>query len=209
MKPKIIFWDFDGVILDSNDIREQGFAQVLSNFPSDQVNELLIFHKNNGGLSRYFKFKYFFSEIRGELLDDARLSELTNAFSQIMLQSLSQPGLIIKETLEFIATHHCRYPMHVVSASDQTELRSLCGNLSISDYFESINGSPTAKVDLLGELIKSNNYHHQDCILIGDSVNDFNAAEDNNIFFLGYRNLEIKSLGGGYLRNINQLKYFL
>lgn len=57
---EIIFWDFDGVIMDSMKVRDEGFKIVLKDYPSDQVEKLMEFHRNNGGLSRYVKFRYFF-----------------------------------------------------------------------------------------------------------------------------------------------------
>jgi beta-phosphoglucomutase-like phosphatase (HAD superfamily) len=38
---KIIFWDFDGVILNSNEVRDNGFETVLKDFPTEQVEQLL------------------------------------------------------------------------------------------------------------------------------------------------------------------------
>ena len=37
---KVILWDFDGVIINSNSIREAGFRSVLSEYPKAQI-ELL------------------------------------------------------------------------------------------------------------------------------------------------------------------------
>ena len=62
---RVIFWDFDGVILNSNKVRDKGFETVLSGFPKEEVDKLLKFHRQNGGLSRYVKFRYFFEEIKG------------------------------------------------------------------------------------------------------------------------------------------------
>jgi beta-phosphoglucomutase-like phosphatase (HAD superfamily) len=49
---KVLLWDFDGVMMDSMPVRELGFRQVLERFPKDQVDELLQFHRKNGGWSR-------------------------------------------------------------------------------------------------------------------------------------------------------------
>jgi phosphoglycolate phosphatase-like HAD superfamily hydrolase len=37
--------------------------------------------------------------------------------------------------------------------------------------------------------------------LIGDSINDYEAANKNNIFFYGFNNANLKSLGSGYIYN--------
>ena len=54
-----IIFDFDGVIVDSIAIRDEGFKKVLKNFGDDNVIRLLKYHRENAGLSRYNKFRYF------------------------------------------------------------------------------------------------------------------------------------------------------
>ena len=55
------FWDFDGVLLDSNKCRENGFRIILKEFKKKDVDKLILFHKKNGGLSRYVKLNFFFN----------------------------------------------------------------------------------------------------------------------------------------------------
>ena len=38
-KYKIILWDFDGVIMDSNAVRDIGFEKVLDNYPKESIEE--------------------------------------------------------------------------------------------------------------------------------------------------------------------------
>ena len=59
----VILWDFDGVLIDSMEIRELGFRKLFQDFSIEEVEELIKFHKENGGLSRYVKIKYFYEEI--------------------------------------------------------------------------------------------------------------------------------------------------
>ena len=122
---KSIFWDFDGVLIHSNEIRDLGFIKTLKDYPKDQVDILLAFHHQNGGLSRYVKFKYFFENIRMETVDQSRIDELASSFSEIMKTLLVNPDLLIKENLHFIETNCDRFDMHIVSGSDGKELKSI------------------------------------------------------------------------------------
>ena len=79
-KIKVIFWDFDGVILNSNKVRDSGFEIVLNDFPKNQVALLLNYHKQNGGLSRYVKFRYFFEVIRGEKVSNDKIQTYAQLF---------------------------------------------------------------------------------------------------------------------------------
>ena len=187
-----ILFDFDGVLLNSNEVRDLGFEKVLIDFPKNQVDKLLEFHKANGGLSRYVKFRYFFNEIKGEPISDNRLSELTDQFSTIMRKMLVDSTLLIEETIGFVQKEYGNTDMHIVSGSDQDELRFLCNSLKISQYFKSINGSPTPKIELVKKILEQEDYKGK-CVLIGDSINDYEAANMNGIEFMGYNNSEVES----------------
>lgn len=194
MNIETIFWDFDGVILDSNTVRDKGFELVLANYPKNHVEALLQYHRKNGGLSRYHKFRYFFEEIRKEEVTEKQVNKLAQQFSRIMLQELTNPSLLIEETLAFIKSNHKRYIMHIVSGSDQTELRMLCEELDIAKYFLSIHGSPTPKVEWVAKILDQNQYDIAKTILIGDSINDYEAAVKNEIWFRGYGNEKVEKL---------------
>ena len=82
---KTIFWDFDGVLMNSNAVRDLGFLEVLKAYPKEQVNQLMDFHQKNGGLSRYVKFRYFFEQIRNEEITDEAVTQWASKFSKIKL----------------------------------------------------------------------------------------------------------------------------
>lgn len=189
-KYKVIFWDFDGVLMNSNEIRDLGFSQVLSSFPKDEVEKLLEFHKKNGGLSRYVKFRYFFEEILNEEITDEEVNDWAKKFSAIMMDLLIDDSLLIEETVNFVKAEHKNREMHIVSGSDQNELRFICQQLAIDKYFKSINGSPIHKNNLVERILKLESYSLEKCVLIGDSINDKVAAEKNNIHFVGYNFVE-------------------
>jgi len=181
-----ILWDFDGVLLDSNATRDQGFVEVLNTYPTDQVEQLLAFHRRNGGLSRYVKFRHFFEVIRGESLSEQQLARLCHDFSEIMREKLVDPGLLIPQTNAYVRNHFQKYDMYIVSGSDQIELRYLCQQLRLTEFFKGIFGSPTPKIEWVANLMREHRYDPARTVLIGDSGNDFEAAMANGIHFIGY-----------------------
>jgi len=189
-----IFWDFDGVLMDSNPVRNNGFAAVLADYPADEVAQLLEFHGANGGLSRYVKFRYFFEEVRKEKISEAEVLVWAEKFSVIMKQNLLDSSLLIEETLGWIKENYLQYSMHIVSGSDQQELRFLCGHHGISQYFKDIQGSPTPKKQLVAGLLEKYSYPPANCVLVGDATNDYDAAAANGLMFLPYNNPSIRSL---------------
>lgn len=200
---KNILWDFDGVIMDSMAVRDRGFEVVLEEFPEKQVEKLMEFHRQNGGLSRYVKFRYFFEDVRKETATIELIDWYAGLFSKVMLESLIAPKLLIEDSLNFIKREYKNYCMHIVSGSDQKELRHICRELEIDQFFHSIHGSPIPKKQLVKNLIKENEYKPSETILIGDSINDYEAAEVNNLEFYGYNNPKLENFGKEYIEKLS------
>jgi len=198
-KYKNILWDFDGVLMDSMPVRNKGFEIVLKEYPEKEVEKLMDFHLSNGGLSRYVKFRYFFETIRNESVSDSEIDHWAGKFSDIMKKELCDHHLLIDDSIEFVKKNWRNFNMHIVSGSDQSELRFLCKELDIASFFSSINGSPTPKKQLVETLLKDSSFKNKETVLIGDSMNDFDAAKHNSIHFLGFNNPALKELKSGYI----------
>jgi phosphoglycolate phosphatase-like HAD superfamily hydrolase len=201
-----ILWDFDGVLMDSMPVRDDGFTQVLADYPTLHVEELMKYHRANGGLSRYVKFRYFFEQIRNESVTEEQIMQLSERFSTIMLKSLSNKALLINDSIQFVKTYHKTLPMHIVSGSDGDELRFLCQQLKIDQYFKSIHGSPIQKKELVHKVLQYYQYAKKGSVLIGDSINDYEAAQANDIAFCGYNNTSLTDCSTKYIFSFNALK---
>jgi phosphoglycolate phosphatase-like HAD superfamily hydrolase len=205
---KYILWDFDGVIIDSDKARVSGFIKVLENYPKEQVDQLLEFHAKNGGLSRYVKFRYFFEQIRLESVSEERVNDLAEEFSKIMRITLTSPQLLIEDTCAFIRENYKNIPMHIVSGSDGNELRFLNEQLGLERYFKTIQGSPIPKIKLVENLINAGEINPSSTCLIGDALNDFDAAHANGVDFCGYNNEQLIGVGNGYITTFGQIQLF-
>ena len=206
LNKKVILWDFDGVLMDSMPVRDRGFELVLKEFPSQEIEQLLKFHRANGGLSRYVKFRYFFEEIRKTSISQKEIAAWASKFSEVMKTKLRDKALLINDSLEFVESNSSLMSMHIVSGSDQAELRYLCQELNISSHFLSINGSPTPKKELVSEILEAYGYNKDDVVLVGDSINDFEAAQANGINFIGYNNEDLKKISPFYIEKFNEIR---
>ena len=189
---KNILFDFDGVILDSMKIKGDGFKELFKEYDEELVSKLEKFHYENGGVSRFEKIKYFYNEILRQEVSEEKVLELADKFSKIIEKKLYNNENLIEETIEFIEKNHKKFNLHIVSGAEHNELNKLCNFFGISKYFISINGSPTAKEILVKNIISKYNYKKEETVLIGDSINDYNAAIKNGIEFYGYNNDELK-----------------
>ena len=189
---KTIIFDFDGVIVDSMEVRDYGFREIFKDYSIDKVEELVNYHRINGGLSRFNNI------IKKEITND-KVIDYANKFSNIMKEELIKDKYLIHDCIEFIKENSNKYEMHIASGSEEKELRYLCEQLGISKYFVSINGSPTHKNDIVKNIIENNKYDNEKIVLIGDSINDYEAANINKIKFIGYNNVKLKQLNEVYL----------
>ena len=80
----IFIFDCDGVILDSNKLKSNAFAESLPNEPPDLVAEFVEYHKKNGGISRYEKFRYYYKNMKKQIEAEAEIDKALNTFAIIV-----------------------------------------------------------------------------------------------------------------------------
>lgn len=200
---KNIIFDFDGVILDSVPTKTEAFKKLFEDFPRNLVDELIYYHKINGGKSRYIKIKYFFNELLNKEISENEILEYAKKYSILTKEELANPKYLIEDSLDFIKQNYKKYNFHIASGADEEDLKYICEKLNLSQYFLSINGSPIIKSEIVKNILTHNQYKKEETILIGDSINDYEAANINNIGFYGYNNLELDKIS--FIENFRQL----
>ena len=185
---KNIIFDFDGVILDSIPVKTEAFRKLFDAFSKEEVDKLIKFHIKNGGMSRYKKIEYFFNTLLNQTITEKIVMEYAQRYSELTKEELSKNKYLIVDTLNFIKENYKTYKLHIASGADEEDLRYICKELALERYFLSINGSPTIKSEIVKNILLNSNYRKDETILIGDSINDYEAAKLNNIEFYGFNN---------------------
>lgn len=210
MKWKNIIFDFDGVIVDSNEIRIEGFSELFAGHPASEIKKLVKYVQENGGISRYKKIRVFFEEIKKLAISEEDVNKLAQKYSDIVAKKV-ELARSIPGSVEFFVKYSSLYRLAVVSGSDQYELREICKKRAISSFFCSILGSPVEKSKNIKELINDQGWDRAECLYVGDSINDYDAAFLNKISFLGLNSGELdwarKSVPS--INDLNDLEVFL
>jgi len=177
-----VFFDCDGVILDSNQAKTNAFREVLMNYPKENVDKFIKYHQRNMGISRYGKFREFFSNINPDKDDEALIKKSIKDFSLITRMKLQEckiiPGVI--DTLDHLMKKNVE--CYVVTGGDQEEVRYVFQQRKLDIYFRGIYGSPEDKFSNLKKIISSNEI--KDPVFFGDSKVDLEVAKKYNLDFI-------------------------
>ena len=184
MKYQHIIFDFDGVLVESNEIRFNGFRKLFKDYPQSEVEKLVGYAKANGGVSRYKKIEYFIDTIRQEPITDESVNRWAAQFSELVEQDVVE-AKSVAGSLEFLEENSSLFDFAIVSGSDQVELRRICKKRKIDHFFKAILGSPVEKKDNIAVLLSELNWSHDRSVYVGDSKNDLEAAKSNNLDFVG------------------------
>ena len=88
-KWQAIIFDFDGVVVESGDIKTQAFANLYQAHGEAVMAEVAHYHRLNGGMSRYQKFHYFQKHILMKPpLTQEEEQELDRRFSELVMEAV-------------------------------------------------------------------------------------------------------------------------
>ena len=103
----IIFY-FDGVITESVGVKTDGFAMLYGSYSFNIVDKVLDHHYNNGGVSRFKKFRIYHKEFFGKDINDVELKILSEKFSEFVVNRIIEASYV-NGALEFLKSHHKNY----------------------------------------------------------------------------------------------------
>jgi len=175
--------DCDGVILDSNWLKTDAIIRTLEDEPEKCIDKMIAYHKANGGISRYKKFRYYFEEINHHEDAEIKAKVSISKFAEIVQKGLLEcdyiPGVV-----GFINNVKKKgIPLFVVSGSDEMELRKVFSKRKIYSLFCAIYGSPLTKPQIMKNVISQVGQRKKG-IFFGDSKADFDVAIQFELTFI-------------------------
>jgi len=181
-KPKLIFWDFDGVIKDSVEVKTQAFFNLFIPYGIKIAKRISEHHESNAGMSRYDKLPLYLSWA-GEEPTKEKVVQLCEQFNELTIKGVidSQwvPGVE-----NYLRTNPNNQLFILVSATPQKEIEFIINSLDLYDCFSDIIGTPTKKINAISKSLEKYGIDPQDCIMIGDAQTDMEAANANQVPFL-------------------------
>ena len=197
---KAIIFDFDGVILDSNNLKTKAFKDLYKDIDKNDLKKILDFHKLNAGLSRFKKISYFQRNIIRKDYSSREIINKSKKFSNLVLNKIIK-AKYINGAKKFITNNKSKKLLFISSGTPQIELKYISNKKKISIFFDGIYGSPNDKNLHIKNIKKKWDLKNKEILFIGDSIIDLTAASKFKLHFL--------AIGKDLIKHIKKNDYIL
>ena len=182
MNLKAIIFDFDGVICESVEAKVEAFRQLFKDYP-EHLDKILRFHIQNGGMSRFEKFKIIYRDFLNLELTPRRSEELGKKFTEYSYEAVVK-SRFVKGAQEFLKKYSKKILLFIASGTPQEEMVSIVKDRKLDGYFKGVYGSPRGKFQLIQYILKENRLRLEEVIFVGDSMNDYTGARQAGVEFV-------------------------
>ncbi len=178
-----IFFDFDGVILESVDIKGEAFRDLFAHEESN-LQQIVDLHYSQGGMSRYRKFEIIYNDILDRPLSKEQKEILGKRFAELVVQKVIACPFV-SGAYEFLTEHYMENKLFIVSGTPDQELQDIVCRRDLDRYFIEIHGAPRNKTEIVLDILKRHNLSAPRVFFVGDAINDYDAAYQTGTCFIG------------------------
>ena len=194
--PDALFFDVDGVLIDSLQIKGEAFAYTFNDFPNSR-RAVLDFHLANGGITRSQKISMIYRLLAGVEASQEEIQKRSARFGdnvqQRVVAAAEIPGANAALRRWALAC-----PLYAVSATPDREISNVLTARGIESYFRGIHGWPPPKDRVISGIVNQQGYDANRCVLVGDSQEDLLASRSAGVRFVHVRAPATKVLLGGH-----------
>lgn len=183
-KTEALIFDFDGVLVESVDVKTRAFAALYAEYGPWVVEQVVSYHLAHGGVSRHEKFRHVHRTFLGLPLTGSEEAELAERFAALVEDAVVKAPWVAG-AIEVLERNAAVLAMFVASGTPEEELRRIVSRRRISHYFLSVHGAPTRKAEIIESILRSHGYARDRVLVVGDSVTDYEGAIDAGVRFVG------------------------
>ena len=177
------FFDFDGVLADSVEVKTRAFARLFEPYGVEIVAKVVDHHRRHGGMTRVEKFRHYYIEFLKKPLDNDVMERLCSEFSRLVVdQVVASPKIPGAEA--FLTKWHNHIPCFVISATPDDEIRQIVRRRGLEGFFKEVLGSSASKTENLKRLLDKYALEPAKCIFLGDAESDYRAARNCGVEFI-------------------------
>ncbi len=180
---RAIVFDFDGVILESADVKTEAFLELYAEHGAEMVAKVREHHLANLGISRFKKFAWIAEHLFGKQISEAESQALGERFSALALARVLAAPMVpgAQAALEKLAG---RMLLFVASGTPQGELDLIVERRGLRPFFREVWGTPTEKPVIVRDLLARYSLTRDQVLFIGDGMSDHKAAMETGVHFL-------------------------
>jgi phosphoglycolate phosphatase-like HAD superfamily hydrolase len=178
MAIKVIVFDLDGTLIDSNQLKYDAFFKL---FPFDAPPPNIIEKVLDEFLeeSRYVILREILKRVDTETINenelDNRVLALATKYNDLIVGGAKQcnekPGA--KEVLELFSK---RYKLYLSSTTPEASLKEIVKHRNWNGFFCDLFGFPNDKTSVLLNIIKKESVNPDELLVVGDGKSDRNSA---------------------------------
>lgn len=181
---KAFFFDFDGVIVDSVDIKKEAFAELYKGCAKETIDRIVSHHIAHGGMSRFNKIRHYHKTYLDRDVSENELADLAEEFSCLVFEKVLKAPFI-NGAIEFLDILKREEKMILlVSGTPEDEIRRIVTARDLDGYFADVKGSPKSKGENVSILLKNHSIDGRYCAYFGDSKEDELAALNTHMTFV-------------------------
>lgn len=182
-KIRAVVFDFDGVILESANVKTEAFCNLYADHGTEVVARVRAHHMENLGISRFKKFAWISQNIFGKALADDQSVELGRRFSELALAGVLAAPFVpgARDALHALAG---KYQLAVASGTPQDELALIVERRELGHLFGEVHGTPAEKPAILRDFMARKLLAHDEVVFVGDGMSDYEAAVAAEVPFL-------------------------
>ncbi|NIY75429.1 HAD hydrolase-like protein [Thalassospira sp. HF15] len=176
---KAVCFDFDGTLVNSNDIKKSVFYSIARKFPSGENYLESLLHQNPP-LDRHSIFEIMAKKYRLPREQElALLADFTATVHKRVVEADLMPGAMycLKKL------NSMDLSLSINSATPERELKAILRERRLSEWFEHTKGRPASKQENLQELMHRQGFQANDVLVIGDGADDQDCAEQLGCHF--------------------------
>ena len=181
---RAVVFDFDGVILESADVKTDAFVELYAEHGPEVVGRVRAHHLANLGISRFKKFAWIAEHVLGQALTADDSAALGQRFSDLALAKVLAAPFVPGADAALGALAALGLPMFVASGTPHDELQLIVLRRGLGPAFREVHGAPREKPEILRDLLARLALAPDQLLFIGDGMSDYQAARAVGTEFL-------------------------
>lgn len=179
-----VVFDFDGVILETGDVKTDAFVELYADHGAEVVGRVRDHHLANLGISRFKKFAWIAENVLGRPLTDDESAALGRRFSDLALAGVLAAPFVPGAEAALAALAERGLPLFVASGTPDDELELIVARRGLAAAFREVHGTPREKPAILCDVLARHGLVPEQVLFVGDGMSDYRAACATGTHFL-------------------------